>query len=822
MRQQGSHGFACAVALCCGLCLSGCASLADMSAFAAKNPELAQIAGEFEQVHWTLDAAWSCDARDAFRWKLAGAPHAEQHATDPVQLKPLIHAPGRIGRTAAILIGRESKTPSPAVVAILAEIVTGEASGRRLRTLREVVADWGTPLDASEATDIAPTTNERAAAAEAWCHALAASDPAIDVALDRPARLWRRDDLPDEVRAELVRGLARHIAPERIVGFDELLPADPTTVSTSLRQAALEGCILFAVARQPREYSADVWPASIENARFDPDASLRRLYGRWLAAAGHPETITQLEAQLADTHPTVSLAAIQSLGAIRSDAARDALHRIAAKPAETLRNAAVDALAHWSRDEITPYLEDESPIVRRTAVACLGRWESPEAAVLLDSVLADADLDIQRRAVAATKSWSDEYAVPVLLSGLQSASVRTRRECLDELRRRTGFEEPFPITAEPEERAQAVADLCTAHGWSGDRLTAFRLATTKPAAPAAEPPPDVQATLQRLAAQDLESAIRDALLKSLRESGPGAVPAIEAFCLDHAGRTADLITAEVLPHLAPAHAALNELARDDVAVRRHGISRLAELGRSATLTPFVLQRLHSLLTHEQDGLVWRQAMAAIAADATPGAEAIALLAANNSWPDVRRLGCEYAGRHCRAEHAAWLLPLLSDGNDAVRLAAIDAAGRCANSVAIGSESGPSGSPTGLRAAAADPNRTIRFAALVALARLGDEAGSLALLRWAEYELPAERTKAIRAIAETGRRRFEHDLMRLAWTERDESVQRELLAALEAIVPPSQRPEGALAIGAEDRLAAWAARWEAVGGSSTMAAVPADP
>jgi hypothetical protein len=300
------------------------------------------------------------------------------------------------------------------------------------------------------------------------------------------------------------------------------------------------------------------------------------------------------------------------------------------------------------------------------------------------------------------------------------------------------------------------------------------------------------------------------------------VPALEDFCLAHAGRIADEIIADVLPELAPAYAALKELASDDVAVRRHGAGHLAQLGRSATLSALVLQRLHALLTHEQDGLVWRQAMAAIAADATSGADDIALLAANNSWPDVRRLACEYAGRHCRAEHATWLLPLLTDGNDAVRLAAIDAAGRCANSIAIGSEAGASGTPTGLRAAAADPNRTIRFTALVALARLGDEAGSLALLRWAEYELPPERTKAIRAIADTGRRRFEHDLMRLAWTERDESVQRELLAALESLVPPSQRPEGAAAIGAEDRLKAWAARWEAVSGSSTMAAAPADP
>ncbi len=568
--------------------------------------------------------------------------------------------------------------------------MTGEVSHARLRTLREVVAWWETQRD----DEVVPTTNVRAAAAEAWCHALTANGSPVEAALDRPARRWRRTDLPDEVRGELIRGLARHIAPERIVGFDELLPGDPTTVSTALRKAAVEGCILFAANADPHDFDDSDWPAAIDSARFDPDASIRMLYGRWLAVAQHPEAIARLEAQLTDANPIVSLGAIESLGRMRTDAARDALRRIAAKPAETLRNAAVDALAHWSLDEIKPYLDDESPIVRRTAVTLLGRWESGEAAILLDGVLADSDLDVQRKAVAATTTWSDEFALPVLLSGLKNAAVRTRRECLDELRRRTGFEEPFPVTGEAEERSQAVADLCTVHGWPIDRLTAFRLATTKPTTPSTEPPTDLQATLTQLSAADVDPAQRDALLKSLRESGSNAVPAFEAFCLAHPGRTADLIAAEVLPELSPAFAALKELNSDDVATRRHGASRLAELGRSATLNPVVLQRLHALLTHEQDGLVWRQAMAAIAADATPGADDIALLAANNSWPDVRRLGCEYAGRHCRAEHAAWLLPLLTDGNDAVRLAAIDAAGRCANSVAIGSESGPTGSPTG--------------------------------------------------------------------------------------------------------------------------------
>jgi hypothetical protein len=281
---------------------------------------------------------------------------------------------------------------------------------------------------------------------------------------------------------------------------------------------------------------------------------------------------------------------------------------------------------------------------------------------------------------------------------------------------------------------------------------------------------------------------------------------IESFCLKHPGSVADHVLADLLPSLSPAHAAAMELASGDVVVRRRGAGRLAELGRTATLSPLVLRRVHERLAREQDGLVWRQVMAGIAEDATPEAEQVALLALNNAWPDVRRLGCEYVSRHARSNHATWVLPLLSDENDAVRLAAIEALGRC------GAAAGPE-SAAGLRAAVAGTDQSARFAALAALARLGDESGSAGLLRWAEYEAPAERIKAIKAIAETGRRRFEPDLARLAWTERDALVRRELLSSLESLVPPGQRPDGADAASPDDRVKAWASRWE--GTVSTM-------
>lgn len=719
-------------------------------------------------------------------------------------LQALAQQKGRIGRNATIALARDK--PSAADVKALRTIVR-EASDKEWNPL------GSSQSDATSKTALVPLST-RAAAAEAWCLALAEhGEGTIEERLAEAGRLWNDPSLPDSIRAELLRGLTRSLPPERIVGYDQLFFVENTEVHADLRRAGIDGCLIYLAHHPTPSFESHCWPATLENAAFNADHYVRSGYAQWLALSRHPKAVAQLSGFLRDTDHRVWKAAVESLAIVKTDEALQALHTVAASPSELQRAAAVAALASWGLSEIKPYFRDRSPHVRRAAASALAYYPGPEAAILLDQALEDMDLETQHRAVAATRDWDDEFALPVLLSGLQNAAVKTRRECLDELRRRTGFDEAFPITGNDQDRRETLTEIAESLGWPIDGITRFRLETTRESA--SKPvPSDVATLLTEVLQPTIEADRRKELYDALRERGPEIVPAVETVCLNESGAGVEPLLLDVLPEVHPAHAELRNLRSEDVAIRRRAVGRLAEMGRSATHSPLVLRQLRELLKKEQDGLVWRQAMAAVSADATPEAEQIALMAINNTWPDVRRLGCEYVGRHRRAHQAHWLLPLMADPHDAVRSAAIDAIGCCGNASIIEERPG-GGVASGLRAAAVDANPTIRLGALVSLSRLGDEAGSVALLRWAEFEPPSERIKAIRAIASTRRRRFEADLARLAWTETDDVIRRELLAALEVLVPEDQRPAGADAVRPEDRIAAWARRWEAAQTSSTM-------
>ncbi len=71
----------------------------------------------------------------------------------------------------------------------------------------------------------------------------------------------------------------------------------------------------------------------------------------------------------------------------------------------------------------------------------------------------------------------------------------------------------------------------------------------------------------------------------------------------------------MLPKISPVYAALVDLKSADLNVRRRGAKTLADRGQAATLSRPVLVRLRELLAHENDDLVWRSAMTAVASDA---------------------------------------------------------------------------------------------------------------------------------------------------------------------------------------------------------------
>jgi HEAT repeat protein len=217
-----------------------------------------------------------------------------------------------------------------------------------------------------------------------------------------------------------------------------------------------------------------------------------------------------------------------------------------------------------------------------------------------------------------------------------------------------------------------------------------------------------------------------------------------------------------------------------------------------------VRRLAGLLTREQDQLVWRFAMQAIASDATPEATRLVELALNSSWPDVRVLGCEYVRRHGQTAFAPWLLPLINESNKQVQLAAVVAAGSCGNAVVLDGLPARDNAVAlpGVRPLLASSDHRLQIAVATTMARLGDPQGMVELERLAFHENPQLREDAVRVMGESGQTRFVETLIRLGWTESHPRVRRALLASLESLVPPEKRPKLGRGVGEDGMIKSW--------------------
>ncbi|MEX1094910.1 MAG: HEAT repeat domain-containing protein [Planctomycetales bacterium] len=663
-----------------------------------------------------------------------------------------------------------------------------------------------------------------AAAAEAWCRALAASaDDPID-GLAPAALLLESQSLPEAARAELFRAVARHAAPARIPSLAAALDDTGSTARApvELRRAAVEACLVHAAlhpvgpltgppggagggidsATDPR------WPAALANCQWDHDAVVRRLYARWLAVTKPPPAFRVLQAQLSDRDFSVRDAALDSLGVLGTPEAVAELERQAVRSEELIRAAAVRGLARLGPERLVPHANDESAAVRKAVAAGLGRCPGPRTALVLRELLGDANIQVQGAAVEAIADWPDRLAIPLLLHALQESSWQMRQEGFRQLRRRRRIDEPYRAEGTPAERRAAVARIAGQAGLPTGFLHELQQADL-PRAPQA----DGQQALR------IESWLRDldrfpsaapehaAARERLLRLAPRDVALVERLALEGRAPVPPVVLDELLSASSPAHAALRDLASPDVFARRRGAQRLAQIAGAASPSPLVLRRLREALAHEQDRLTWRFAMEAVLPDGSEEGAQIAAIAINHSWPDVRQLGCGYVRRHPSSEAAHWVRPLLDDADRNVQQAAIDAAGRCGNLAVVDDLPGQGGLPParGLRSLLQDTDRHVRFAAAIALSRLGVEEGLLEMVRLAHDENPAIRIHVVQAMAETGRTRFRGPLVELGWTEPHDRVRRAILAGLERLTPPEQRPpELAQATDDAARIEAWAA------------------
>lgn len=664
----------------------------------------------------------------------------------------------------------------------------------------------------------------QAAAAEAWCLVLGHISADKADALGPAGRLLQRSDLPLEVRAELFRGVGRWVSPTVIPHLaDALRDAESDErAPEAIRRAAIESCLMHALwnldwknpsvrTAELRPFDASRWPVTIWSCQFDPDPHVRLAFGHWLAMVQHPDALRMLKSQLLDSAPKVREAALISLGFLATERAKLELEKQAGRPEERVRAFAVKGLARWGPRELRPYLNDESHYVRRTAAVELGRFPKVDSALLLRDLVVDSNLQVQLAVIESIADWPNPLAVPLLLEGMKDGARATRQLCFIQLRDRTGIQEPFPLEGARPDRIAAVHQLVREYRLSSGYLDELRRSGLQTKAKIDDRRHlEVDAALKQLAHTPPDSPAFPAAVERVRQLSEADLPLVERYLRDHPDAQLEILFRDILPPLNPAYQALVELHDDNVASRRAAAKSLAEIGRSASLNPLLLHRFAEHLADEQDELVWRYALSAVMNDNGEESEYIALLAINHTWPDIRILGCRYVARHGSPQHARALMPLLSDSNKRVQLAAVEAVGRCRNPVVLDDLPGEDGQPDtrGLRSLMTDADRQVRFAVAASMSRLGDPHGMQELVRLSSDPNAATREHAVREMGATDRTRFVEHLIRLAWTESNNDVNRAILDSLERLVPDVRRPVGLSdENGYDAKIKLWVDWWE---------------
>lgn len=667
----------------------------------------------------------------------------------------------------------------------------------------------------------------QAALAEAWSSWLATRSGDPEAVLAPAGRALQRPDLSDDARGGLWRGVALRISPAQIPGLPEALEVEAGGFGEGLRQSALEACLIHAARHSGLKPD---WPPQLWLTRFDPDPRVRQVFGRWLAVANQSDAVAILASQRLDADDTVRETAIASLGLVRTEAARQELHRTAKKENEALRARTMPALATWEFRDLEPYLRDSAPRVRAACVRELHRYPQLPAVTALRDALEDRHPEVQSAALGSIARLPDTLATPLLLHALRASLLTIRRDAVPLLRTRLGFEPVFPIDGTQQEREQALAELIRARGLSTEFWTALPGLSQSSVGPER---PDSTGEIQGLAEEYLalaapEDAAPD-LVDRLSRCDAACVPVFEQALAGRSGRTAETLVTEILPRLDPSYGALHDLRSADVGTRRAAMRKLQLAGERGSLSEAVLARLKECLLVEQDRYVWQAAVQGILPDSREPAAQIALLAMHHAWPDIRQLGLQYISRRPQPTYGLWLLPLLSDPQAEIRLQAVRLAGLCQNPMLLDGlpAAGDAPATPGLRSLITTPDAEMQEAVIVSLCQLGDDAGCQELVRRCHAPETERRQAAVQAMVRTGRPQFLDPLIQLAWTESSPPVRREMLAALSTLAPADDRPPAIRPLDSEDsrpesarveeELRAWAEwREQRRGGAKTSA------
>lgn len=508
----------------------------------------------------------------------------------------------------------------------------------------------------------------RAAAAEALAgfdHPPATAE--LGELLDRYGKLEgdRAAYLP-ELHAELLYGLARHVAPES----DERFSAALRSPSPAVR--------LAAVRAWTREGKTLLPPAAAD-LRSDGDQRIRAAALEAMAVRRHPQTVEAARAAIADYRLEVRLAAVAALARWGGPEAKQILTDLKREP-EMVRAAAITALAViGARDEVVAEAENPSWFVRRAVVESLGRWPDAAGTELARRFITDGSVEVQKQLVETLAAWPLEVAAPLLLEIMERGGYLARKTAAAKLRDEWPPAAEFSPDAPAPRRAEVLAKLedrwNQEHGLSPAVPAMPASAAHQQDAPAAERLLLAGQLIDRLRAAPAAGPDAARAIADLQQFGTDLPRVLEVLVDQRDLVLPETVYRDVLPHFGQGFAELDRLSSRDTQERRRAAGQLAAKTAHEPLSYLAAARLADLGISEADVLVWHGMMRAVENDAREPAVRLAYAGLGHTSAEVRRVAAEYLSLHPAREHARLLLPALEDKNQAVVLAAVEALGQ---------------------------------------------------------------------------------------------------------------------------------------------------